>query len=333
MRNLSSIFSFKNRDPFAAIVLFAVLVISIETMLAFVGKTNWKVSFKGDVALPAKSPDLQVMGDSVAKGAVICQQLTEALPGHPYVLNTAIGGSGPEFSYFVLKREIAAGKAPKAILCAPSPHTFASGRIALLAGAFCTWPEIAELAKQRIAPCEIIYGIFTKLSWTLRYREQLADRMRGRAPETEGPQPVTDRMAGVVHRHYPAENLRSSHKQPFGVFRLNEIFLDKFMVLAEENHIPVYWATPPVLSVVYENRKQYNFDQAYFRFLDDVSAKYHVQTLQREFLIYPEDEFIDYDHLDKAGAARFTQLLAEKISRSRADGKSAKRLGDGTVVN
>lgn len=314
MRNLSSIFSFKNRDPFAAIVLFAVLVIGIETTLAFVGKTDWKLAFKGNVVLPTKSPDLQVMGDSVAKGAIIPQQLTEALPGHPYVYNTAIAGSGPEFSYFVLKREIDAGKTPKAILYAPSPHTFANGRVALLAGAFCTWPEIAELAKQGMAPCEMVYGCFCKLSWTLRYREQLADRLRGRAPETEGPQAAVEKVAGVTHRHYSPEHLRTSHKQPFGVFHLNEVFFDKFMDMAQQNNIKVYWATPPVLPVVYENRKQYNFDQAYFQFLDEVCAKYHVQTLQKEFLIYPDDQFKDYDHLDSVGAARFTQLLGEKMT-------------------
>src|SRR4051794_2097244 len=117
MRNPLSISNFKNRDPLAAIVLFLVAVVALETAFAWMPEIRWKGAFGGNhYQLPPRSPDLQIMGDSVAQGGILATQLAQALPDQPYVFNGALSGSGPEFPYFILQREIAQGKKPKAIL-------------------------------------------------------------------------------------------------------------------------------------------------------------------------------------------------------------------------
>ena len=102
MPNPSSIFSFKRSNPLAGFVLFVLLVLVIETVLAFMPQ-NSLITAIGRIPTPAKSPDFQIMGDSVAQGGIIASQLSDELGGAS-VANLAVAATGPEFPYFLLKR-------------------------------------------------------------------------------------------------------------------------------------------------------------------------------------------------------------------------------------
>ncbi|MFN7140808.1 MAG: hypothetical protein ACK4UN_15840, partial [Limisphaerales bacterium] len=182
MRNLLSIFSFRNRNPLTAIWLFLVLVVALETMFAFLPQNSLVKSFRVTKALPNPAPDIQIMGDSVARDGILADHLQEYLPPGTVVHNFSIAAAGPEFPYFILKRQLDAGLAPKTILYAPSPHTFRSKRVALLVGGFCDWSEVAEIATSLKEPFEVIYGVLCKLSYTLRHREQIGDIVKGNTP-------------------------------------------------------------------------------------------------------------------------------------------------------
>ena len=312
MPNPSSISSFKRREPMLAIAIFIALVVILETVFALMPQNKLVKSFQAD-AFPAKSPDWQVMGDSVAAGGIVGSEVEKFLPSNVSVHNAAMAGTGPEFSYFVLKRQLAAGRAPKAILYAPSPHTFASGRVSLLVGGYCKWSELPDVARTRSEPFEQVYGVLCKLSYTLRYREQLGDWIKGRRADDEDGGAKPSKAGGPV-KHYTVATIHLMYKKPFEVRGFNGAMFEKFLSLAEENHIPVYWATMPVMPAVHEGREPSGFDGEYYRFLDGLKAEHGVQLLVREFPVWADEKFKDMTHLNTEGAEEFSKLVGEKLA-------------------
>ncbi|MBA4149667.1 MAG: hypothetical protein H0X66_16265 [Verrucomicrobia bacterium] len=318
MRNLLSIFSFKNRNQFAAIGLFIAMVIVLETAFAFLPQNSLMTSFNVNRTLPNPAPDFQIMGDSVAQGGLIADQLQEYLPPGKTVYNYALGGTGPEFPYFILKRQIKAGSAPKNIIYGPSPHTFHSKRVALLVGAFCDWGESWDVVMSRKEPFEAVYGGVCKLSYTFRHREPIRELLKKPAPlfpklvlreQNEMP------SAGIAaERHYSEEDLHPMYKRGFKVLSFNRHYFEKFLDLAQQNGIQVYWVTMPVLPVVAESRKNVLFDAAYFAFLEEAQKRFGIKLLQKEFLVFEDQDFKDFTHLDIPAAERFTKIVGEKLS-------------------
>jgi len=318
MRNLLSIFNFRNRDPLAAIILFVGLVMALEAALSFLPQNSLIHSFRVSRVSPGPPADVQIMGDSVARDGIIAGHLAQALPPEKVVYNHSIAATGPEFPYFVLRRDIEAGKVPQTLIYAPSPHTFASLRIPLLIGAFCDWREILEIISTGKEPFELIYGVFCKFSYTLRHREQIGELLKGRKPGTEIP-------AGAVSKselspppptgtRFPKDKVHPMYRQKFEVQDFNDVFFQKFLALARKHNIKVYWVTMPVLPVVHDSRQSFGFDAAYYEFLNELRQRHGVEILQGEFLLFEEKEFYDYTHLNKAGAERFTQMLGEKLA-------------------
>lgn len=331
MRNPLSIFSFKNRNQLAAIGLFIAMVALLETAFAFLPQNSLITSFSGNRVPPNPAPDYQIMGDSVAQGGLIAEQLQEYVPQGKTVYNHAVGGTGPEFPYFMLKRQIEAGRAPKNIIYAPSPHTFGTKRVALLVGAYCNWGESWEVLSSKEEPCETIYGMLCKMSYTLRHREQIGDIVKGNTSIFKKPAAQkTNEVAAtedIAKRHYSGEKLHAMYKKGFEVAPFNQYYYEKFMDLAQKNGIPVYWVTMPVLPVVAESRKNFAFDQKYFAFLDDAQKRFGVKVMQKEFLVFNDEDFKDYTHLDLPAAKRFTEIVGHKLSQVSEPvlGASARR--------
>jgi hypothetical protein len=310
MPSPSSIFSFDRRNPVLAILIAAALVMVVEASLSGLPDNPVVKRFHAD-DLPPFHPDWQVMGDSVSRSGIDTNVLATAL-GDPLVFNAAIPATGPSFSYFILKRDLAAGRAPKAILYAPSPHTFASRHVALVVGGFCTWREIGEVLLTGLKTTETLYGILCKVSFTLRNREELGSWLKTGAEEQ-----VTDPPAATRHppgHHYATNEILPVLRQPFTVRPFNQLMLENFLQLAKDNHIPVYWATMPVLPAVAEGRKPFNFDADYEAFLADLQVRFGVIMVQRDFLVYDDADFADSIHLNPAGAAQFTRYLGDQLA-------------------
>ncbi len=316
MPSPSSIFNFKRQNPLAGLLLFALAVVLIESTLALLPQNSLITSFRAH-HLPEKAPDWQIMGDSVAAGGIRADQLATHLAPATNVVNLALSGSGPEFPYFILKRQIATGVTPKAILYAPSPHTFGSERIALLVGAYATWPEIAEIGSAGIEPFEVLYGVTCKLSYSLRHREQLADVLKGRRQPREK-EPATVGAQGtekvVAHeKSFPADKVHPMYKKPFEVAKFNQHFFEKFMTEAQARQIPIHWVSMPTLEVVKEARKPYRFEEDYQAFLKTNGERYGFHLLMPNSPVFPPQNFEDYTHLNQDGAMIFTDLLGDKV--------------------
>lgn len=296
----------------SALLLTAALIVVIETVLAFLPQNKLVKNFRADT-VPGRAPDWEIFGDSVAQSGLVAQKIAAALPPDTVVHNAAIAGTGPEFPYFILQRQIALGKTPKAIIYAPSPHTFASTRVALVVGGYARWPEIAKIAALGVATPEVAYGVLCKLSYTLRYREELGDLLKGRRPDAEEQKAAPPGKPSPAKR-FTVASIHPMYKKPFNLADFNAPLLHKFLSLAAEHNVPVYWLTMPVMPAVYESRAPVNFDADYFRFLDSLQQQHGIRFLQREFLIWDEAGFKDMTHLNAASAERLSQLVGEKLS-------------------
>jgi hypothetical protein len=329
MPNRSSIFNFDRRDPLLALVVFIAAVIVLETCFAFIPDNRLVRAFH-ERELPPVSPDWQVMGDSVAQGGIIEGELSACLR-HSFVHNAALAGTGPEFSYFILKRELAEGKAPRAILYAPSPHTFDTRRVALLVGGYARWGEIREVFQSRREVCEVIYGVLCKLSYTLRSREPLGRMLRGKHTPQENEvnlDAVTNQPGAADQpvQHFTVEGLRQRYKNPFKPFTVlpfNSYFLEKFLELAAAHHIPVYWVTMPVNQAVLDGRKPFRFSEDYYAYLADLQSRHRLVLLQKTFPVFDDELFNDCIHLNGRGAKRFTHLLAQNLLVEEKSGGAA----------
>lgn len=323
MPSPSSIFNFKRQNPLAGLLFFALAVVLIESTLALLPQNSLITSFRAQ-NLPTTAPDWQIMGDSVAAGGIKPELMAPHLAPQTNVVNLALSGSGPEFTYFILQREIAAGVAPKAILYAPSPHTFGSQRTALLVGAYATWSEVAEIAAARIEPFEALYGIVCRFSYSLRHREQLAEVLKGRRmpegiepaqPQTakteNGSNPETSNDSG--EDRFPASRINQMYRKQFDTSEFNLFFARKFLALAQAKQIPVYWTTMPVLKVVQESRKPLNYEADYLAFVDGLQKQYHLNLVTNPVPVMAPRYFKDYLHLNEEGATQFTGLLGNEI--------------------
>ena len=313
MRSLLSIFSFKNRNPLAAIFVFVGTVLVLESIFAFLPQNKLVGSLRSREVAEVQTASLEIMGDSVANGGILAEKLASLLPDGVTVANNAIPGTGPEFPYFLLKRQLVRGKAPKAIIYAPSPHTFATLRIPLLVSGYCTWPETGEVFATGLHTCETAYGALCKLSWTLRYRDELAAVVKG-DPAKEAEAKLARILAKTPSkRYFPIEGAGPMYRKPFTCDAFNRCFVEKFLRLAREHDIKVYWVTMPTLGVVADSRKPFRFQADYYGFLDGIANRFGTRFLQKQFLVYGDDDFKDYSHLSEAGAQRFTGFLAGKL--------------------
>jgi len=322
MHNPLSTSSSKPDRARRALLLAAALILLLETAFSFLPENKLVKSLRAGAV--AQQPDWQIMGDSVANGGIAPKQVMAALPDGILVHNAAVAGVGPEFAFFMLQRQIALGKAPGAIVYAPSPHTFGSERVALLVGGYARWGEIATIARLGVEIPEVIYGVLCKFSYTLRYREflggllkgnrlgDLGGMLKGRGLDAEG-QDVT--LSGEASaKHYTVETVHPMYRKPFEITHFNRALLEKFLGLANKHRIPVYWFTLPVISAVAEGRSTYHFNADYESFLNDLETRHHIIVLQRDFLIWDEANFLDQTHLNSVGAERISKLLGEKLS-------------------
>jgi hypothetical protein len=267
---------------------------------------------------PAK---VQLMGDSVAIDGILTSVMD---PEGLAIRHDAIEGSGPVFSYLLLREEIAAGRVPSYLLMAQSPHTFSGIRYEILMGRFAYWSEMPELAWRAEERPEVIYGIFARLSYMLSYREQLREALFGdMAFFEEAAAPVKSEAERLSAYRALAESGRFVPKKlPDGISSTNveeflvaprvDYYFRRLLDLAQENGVKVYWISLPVPQRVFDFREQLDYYPDLFRYLDPFVARGQMQYLQRDAVVYEDSQFDDLLHMNMAGAVQFSQHLQER---------------------
>ncbi len=318
-----------------SVLVTALLAVAIETVLAVVPENVMIRTMRWMRARLDREPAaaIQLHGDSVAQGALLAGEIEKSLPPGTKVWNASLQGSGPEFTYFLLKRQVERGRAPGAIVIAHSPHTFVTERMGVLVGAFLGWGEIPEAFLHGRHFFDALYGVLCKLSFTLRHREELGDLAKGRRAAIASwndPLP-TEAWVRRVGVEAEAKWEREGKGAPGP---LHPVYLRRFepdpgvtamlgrtLALARTHGIRVYWLTLPEHEAVAAARDTLGFAPAYVAFVDSLAARGEITVLKREFEVLPASEFADYTHLRLRAALALSREVGEKLA---AEGKPAR---------
>ena len=318
-----------------SVKLTIAILVAIELVLAFVPENTMLRTMHWMRALLAKRPaaDVQIQGDSVAQGALLAGEIEKQLPPGTTVWNASIQGSGPEFTYFLLKKQIAQGHVPKAIVIAHSPHTLVTERTAILVGGFLGWTEIPEAMVESHHFFDALQGVLSKLSFTLRHREEIADWVKGRRPPEAWDAPIpTEKWvldSGAKSEEKwahegkgPLGPIHPVYLQPFVVDKGEHEFLALTFALAKAHGVRVYWLTLPEHEAVAAARAPYHFARDYYTFEDSLAARGDVTLLKRDFEVLPASDFSDYTHLRLPAALRLSREVGKDLA---AEGAPAPR--------
>jgi hypothetical protein len=108
---------------------------------------------------------------------------------------------------------------------------------------------------------------------------------------------------------------------------LNLKYIDRFLKLANQRNIPVYWLWPPVHPEVQARRAGGGRDAGYARFVQALARKYpNVVVIDGRNAGYASAVMYDATHLNKTGACAYSEALAEILaSRPRTGGSIDER--------
>lgn len=313
------------------------LVVTTETFIIHRGTglgaaQAWMWNSCGRAA-SRSSKDCQVvcLGDSQVKHGLMTNVLEDRL--HLRTMNLAFSGCQAPASYFQLERILKAKAKPTAVVVDFYPVLLGHGleentyRWAELLSV----PEAFDLARTaqdssffawvmtgRLLPC---------VRFRLDMREIITSRLRGEQA------PPTDRVH--VFRRNTAKNRGTLvfEKNPTPWMTndipgwLNSAFLpdrvgnacnmryvDRFLKLACEHKIPVFWVVPPDHPKFEASKDEAGINDRYTHLLNRAVAKFpNVVILDARHSAYPSGVFFDQSHLDRDGAATLTAQVANVI--------------------
>ena len=324
MENSSSILHSKNAISLKPLWFVMIGLVIIESLLAFLpeGIMTQTLRFRMHEIVSLPAPRVQIMGDSVC-AAIRAANVAEAA-GLPEgsISNYALPGTSPLFTWFTLRRELAAGRSPKFIVYAPHPATLRSPLVERFFGRFATAGEAAELVPQ-LPLSDTLFGAACRLSYTLRYREELQTvvtqtnlaffhTMKGPVVSVQASQ------VKLAETQIPDPNVTLFNKgslpprltAPFSVAPLNLKYIDKFCDLAAEHNIRIAWVSMPTIAALKQGGAGDTSDGRYFALLDGIAARHpNVTVLHRDIDVLPDSYFADQWHLNRYGAMVFSRQL------------------------
>ena len=326
MGRRSSISSSDGARRLSAIIIALVALVVIESVFTLVLPESRMVNLFEQIRqdpLGSEPVDIEIVGDSVGRSGLWPHVMAGELDHRVTIRNGSMPGSGPVFSYLRLRDLIAAGDVPKYIIYSHAPITFNMVRHSVLISSFCTWPEALAMFRYD-DPYRIIYGIFNRLSYTLRYRSQFKKLLEGDASFFTGDHPPLageewyDQALRKIERHDFSAPLDEYYDKPFSVMELNRLCIRQFVTLAAKHDVTVLWVTMPVPQQLYDKRQQTGFTADYYAFLDSLDHD-NLIMVQREFTVHEDDLFADASHFNAEGGIAFSRSLAGQLASLISD--------------
>ena len=288
--------------------------------------------------LPATS--VQLMGDSVSS-ALRAGQLEHLLGDKYEVSNYSLPGTSPMFNYFVLKRQLAAGQAPKVIVFAPHPCTWNDPFVDRFMSRFANPGEAAQLLRDGVGFSDWMYGILCRASYTLRYREEfymaLVEGDRGHFETWQKPVTSVQNTRAKITPEAMAPtrppdtsinplSLPPALTQPIAIHPDNERYFEQFCDLAAKHDISIVWLTLPEAEVFRKRFPGPERTAAYAPFVERMKARHpNLFPLSTSIPVLPDSHFLDPWHLNAYGAWAFSKdaglQLAEWLASARVPAK------------
>ena len=272
-------------------------------------------------------------GDSLVKFGIVPRVLENRLGKR--TLNCALIGGQPMSSYFLLKRALASGARPAAIvvdfhafLLAEAPQ-FSTPVLPGLV----TTSECLDLAWTTRDLSFFATVMLSRPLYSLRARHEIRtsimQALRGEAhPLTE----LTRNWVKFVRRNWDLNEgamIMGKNSQFHGqtdnfnqpLFPenwrcepVNARYVRRFMELATAKGIPVFWLIPPQCPQVQAGRERVGSNAAYDRFVQRMQAKFpEVVVIDGRRVGYEDSLFSDPIHLDRDGAVTWSVAIAEAI--------------------
>jgi hypothetical protein len=292
-----------------------------------------------DWAVRREAPRAEVLclGDSLVKCGVAPRVLERRL-GRP-AYNLAVLAGQPAVTYYVFRHALAHGARPRAVVVdfkanmLLAPPTERLEHVPGIAG-FLTPADCVDLAW---TSGDIRYGgwlLTARLLPTFRHREAirqhvlaaLEDRlgaegeaMHGRWREwqecqaQEGVSFMPKDPRVVTRTQFGDEKVIL--KAPWSCDGLNRVYVERFLRLAAERDIPVFWLLPPCNPRIQANLEELGIDAACEAFVRSWQERYpNLTVIDGRHAGYEAGVFVDACHLDCQGAAAFTAAVAEVLA-------------------
>jgi hypothetical protein len=293
--------------------------------------SSWVLSAR---AAAAEAPGRRVLclGDSLVKHGLLPRLVADRTGRATYNLSAC--AAQPPLTYYLLRRALAAGARPGAVVVDFMPDLLAGGpRYSLRC-----WQEV-------IAPGEAL-----ELSWTARDGSFLAEAVLGRlVPSVRARREIRAALLAALrgeaasprdltrlHWRNWGQNLGAQFTPPNPAFtgevpedvhrslgshgwwchRVNAAYVRRFLALARARGIRVYWLLPPVSPAIQARRDHTGADAGHTRFVRRVQEEFPgLVVLDARHAGYDHTLFVDAVHLDGRGATTLSLDVAEVLRR------------------
>jgi hypothetical protein len=317
--------------PLTSLWLFVVGFLVIESLLRLLpeGAMTRTLRHRSEEILYLPATHIQFMGDS-ATNALRVGQIEQYLGVPHEISNYALPGTTPLFSYFVLQRQIAAGRIPKLIVLAPHPFTWGDSFMDRFLGRFATPWESARLLRDGVGLDDWIYGTLCHMSYTLRYREELykmftqgdmaffgswfqqitSVQNSGAKIEAVEQVPLEPRVSVL-----DPNNLPPILSRPISIHPYNEIYLHKFCDLAAKHKIRIIWLTLPIPELLSKRIPEKDRTAVYNAFVQRMTREHsNLFALSASIPVQPDTHYRDPWHLNPYGAMIFSKRTGEQLA-------------------
>jgi hypothetical protein len=295
---------------------------------------SWRIKASA-ASRDAPGCEILCFGDSLVEFGFLPPVLEERLGATAY--NLALHAGTPSASYFLLKRALDTGAKPKAVVVDFMPHQVVLNpvhdQIRLR-----SWPELATFAEAadlwRVTGDGSMFGaivlgkVFPSVKARPEIRSAIASAVKGEAWSVDDALrvPVTHRNLKTNRGAYvmPASLRAAADPTPVnGDFTslvydpTRMIYMDRFLRLASEHGIAVYWVLMPISPELQAVADAVGADAQYGELVRRFARRFpDVVVLDcRRTPGYGPGRFMDLIHLDGKGAAALTNELADLMLR------------------
>jgi hypothetical protein len=305
------------------------------------GTWAWRIS--GQAAREqAPGCDFLCFGDSLTKVGILPHVLEDRLGQRAY--NLSVCGAQAPASYFLLRRALAAGARPSAVVVDYLPNMLAGGPRDYARH----WPELLTLREcldLSLAAHDASFFASATLGILLPsararhdIRINILQALRGQGSHLR--QSTLDywqnwnaNAGGQATSKNPLYRgdidpkvQRNFLSHIWWCNRVNAAYIRRFLALAEHHGIHVYWLLPPIAPVVQNERNRTGSDEEHTRYVRGFQEQFpNLTVIDGRRSQYDHTVFFDPIHLDREGACTLTAEIADIISRTTSEGARASR--------
>jgi hypothetical protein len=312
-----------------AMVLIVELTIAVRRLdFTTLWADDWRCSAEA-ASLRSKDYDVLCFGDSLVKFSVLPKEI-EAKTGLRS-FNLAVNAGTMPSAYFMLRRAVESGAKPKAIvadfcpLMIPEKHKEEIRLYSELPASDCL--DLAWTARDSGFLSAVLLGkLLPSYKCRFEIRESVKAALDGRRASPwprqsaiwarwtneAGAQPMPPAPCDPIPDPGLVSILSPDHWE---CDPINAAYLERFLALAAEQEVPVFWLILPLNPAIEARRAQVKADEAYNRFVRDAIDRHpEVVVLDVRHSGYNGSVYVDALHLDERAAKVLTGDLAALVS-------------------